>query len=70
MPRCDTCGNEYEKTFDVIKGGEQYTFDSFECAIQELAPTCDNCGTRVIGHGKEDNGSFYCCSHCMEQGTR
>jgi hypothetical protein len=74
MPRCETCGNEYDKTFEVIKDGEAHTFDSFECAIHRLAPTCAHCGCRVIGHGVEADGDIYCCSHCAQElgvaGTR
>jgi hypothetical protein len=29
-----------------------------------LAPTCEYCGVKVIGHGIEANDSFYCCAHC------
>lgn len=67
MQKCDFCGNEYDKTFEVIMGGETHVFDSFECAIQRLAPTCDNCGVRIIGHGLESNGDFFCCAHCAKQ---
>ncbi len=75
MARCATCGNEYDKTFQVTTHrGETYDFDSFECAIQTVAPTCEHCGIRVIGHGVEVNGSIYCCSHCAnragDEGTR
>lgn len=45
-------------------GDETYAFDSFECAIQKLAPTCSQCGCRVIGHGVEVDGSVYCGAHC------
>ena len=38
MPVCETCGNNYDKAFQVVMGGETHTFDSFECAIQKLAP--------------------------------
>ena len=34
MPTCETCGNPYDKCFDVIIGGKHHTFDSFECAIR------------------------------------
>ena len=64
MPTCEVCGNEYDKTFDVVRDGESHTFDSFECAIHALAPTCEHCGCRIIGHGVEANGSIYCCAHC------
>lgn len=67
MATCDFCGNEYDKTFEVVMGGESYVFDSFECAIHQLAPTCANCGVRIIGHGLEANGTFFCCAHCAEQ---
>jgi hypothetical protein len=41
-----------------------FVFDSFECAIQLLAPTCAHCGIRVIGHGVEADGIVFCCAHC------
>jgi hypothetical protein len=43
---------------------DSHTFDSFECAIHALAPVCEYCGVKVIGHGVEADGSFYCCAHC------
>lgn len=64
MAICETCGNDYDKAFQVIKEGRTYTFDSFECAIQALAPTCAHCKCRIIGHGVEQGGSIYCCAHC------
>ena len=67
MPRCDTCGNNYDKAFQVVKDGKTHTFDSFECAIQKLAPSCKHCGCRIIGHGLEAKGAFYCCDHCAEK---
>jgi hypothetical protein len=66
MAPCVVCGNEYDKAFEVHLGGESYTFDSFECAIHRLAPTCDACGCRVIGHGVESEGIVYCCAHCAD----
>jgi hypothetical protein len=62
MAQCEVCGNEYDKAFQVTLPGDQpHVFDSFECAIHALAPTC---GCRIIGHGVEANGSIYCCAHC------
>jgi hypothetical protein len=40
MKTCDVCGNEYARCFEVTLAGQTYTFDSFECAVQRLAPTC------------------------------
>ena len=67
MKTCEQCGNDYDKTFDVVSGGQSHTFDSFECAIQRLAPVCGHCGCRIIGHGMESDGKYYCCAHCAEK---
>jgi len=64
---CDTCGNHYDKTFEVVHYGQRYTFDSFECAIHRLAPQCKECGCKIVGHGVEANGDFYCCAHCAQE---
>ena len=56
MAQCEVCGNNYDKAFEVRMGGETHIFDSFECAIQALAPTCAHCGNRIIGHGMEADG--------------
>jgi hypothetical protein len=67
MPTCSTCGNEYDRAFTVITHDEQqYTFDSFECAIFALAPTCKHCGVRIVGHGLQKGERFFCCDHCAE----
>lgn len=68
MAVCETCGNDYDKAFQVVKAGKTMTFDSFECAIAAMAPKCAHCGCRIIGHGVEASGDrIYCCAHCAEQ---
>jgi hypothetical protein len=65
MARCDHCGNSYDKTIQVTSAdGSSHTFDCFECAIHVLAPTCTHCGCRIIGHGVEADGEYFCCAHC------
>lgn len=64
MARCEVCGNDYDKAFTVMMGDERHIFDSFECAIQALAPECAHCSCKVIGHGIEARGEVYCCRHC------
>lgn len=66
MAKCDVCGNDYDKSFQVTKQGKTHTFDSFECAIHMLAPVCSHCNCRIIGHGIEAEGEFYCCAHCAK----
>ena len=68
MARCESCGNDYDKTFTIRADGKEHVFDCFECAIHALAPTCSTCGVRIIGHGLEADGSFFCCDHCAEKG--
>ena len=69
MGTCEVCGNRYEKAFSVkMPGGGAHTFDSFECAIEAMAPRCAHCNCRVIGHGLEDDsGHVFCCAHCASQ---
>jgi hypothetical protein len=67
MAVCETCGNDYDKAFEVKMNGQTHTFDSFECAIQELAPRCTRCSVRIIGHGLEDDGTFFCSDHCAQE---
>lgn len=68
MATCEVCGNDYEMSFDVLTtGGGRHTFDSFECAIHKLAPICEHCGARVVGHGVQVEGRFYCSAHCARQ---
>jgi hypothetical protein len=67
MARCDVCGNEYDKTMSIDVWGRRHTFDCFECAVHLLAPKCDHCGCRIIGHGVEAQGLLFCCAHCARK---
>jgi hypothetical protein len=48
MGKCVVCGNDYDKSFQVIMDDSEYTFDSFECAEHDLAPVCENCGVKEL----------------------
>jgi len=66
---CERCGNWYDKPI-VIRthdSSDEHVFDSFECAIDTLAPRCEHCGCRVIGHGVEDGGRIFCCADCARR---
>jgi hypothetical protein len=65
--KCEVCGNDYDKAFELIQSGKSHVFDSFECAIHAIAPVCDHCGCRIVGHGMEASGRFFCCAHCAER---
>jgi hypothetical protein len=64
MAVCDVCGNDYDKAFEVLIGGDRHVFDSFECAIHRLAPACAHCGCRIVGHGVEARDAIFCCANC------
>ena len=66
MAKCDVCGNDYDKAFQVTQQGRTMTFDSFECAIHAMAPKCSHCDCRIIGHGVEAKGKMYCCANCAK----
>jgi hypothetical protein len=67
MPKCEVCGNDYDKAFEVHARGSTHVFDSFECAIHKLAPACAHCGCRIIGHGIEADRQMYCCANCARE---
>ena len=59
MGKCAQCGNDYDKSFEVKMSGHTMIFDSFECAIQALAPVCPHCACRIID-------TIFCCVHCAK----
>ncbi len=67
MAKCEKCGNDYDKAIEVKMAGKTHVFDSFECAINTLAPKCDKCGNQIIGHGVEARQKMFCCVHCAQQ---
>lgn len=67
MPTCEVCGNDYDKAFEIRQHHVSHVFDCFECAIHALAPHCEHCGCRIIGHGVEISGRMFCCASCAEK---
>jgi len=67
MGTCEVCGNEYELAFEVVAAGHTHTFDCFECAIHALAPICEQCRCRIIGHGMQGDGRMFCSAHCADR---
>ncbi len=67
MARCEVRGNDYDLFFEVTMAGLSHVFDSFERAIYALAPICEHCGVRVIGHGAQADGALFCGAHCARE---
>ena len=74
MPVCEVCQNDYDKAFEIILAGRRHVFASFECAIHGLAPKCEHCHCKIVGHGIESHSRYYCCANCAklagEEGAR
>lgn len=71
MAQCEVCGNEYAMAFTVEAQGARHVFDSFECAIHKMAPICEHCGVKIVGHGVEADGRFFCGAHCaLSEGAK
>jgi len=51
---CEVCGNHYDKAFEVRIHSVSHVFDSFECAIQALAPICAHCAAESGVSGLRD----------------
>jgi hypothetical protein len=51
---------------EIHHEGRTGTFDSFECAIHAMAPVCEHCHCRVVGHGVESRGRIFCCANCAQ----
>ncbi len=64
MAKCEVCGNDYSLPLEITTAEQHHVFDCFECAIHKLAPICDHCGCKIIGHGIEAGSRFFCCAHC------
>lgn len=67
MNSCEVCGNAYHRPLKITLDDTEHVFDSFECAIEALAPRCGHCGCRIIGHGVDAGPHRYCCAHCARQ---
>lgn len=65
--QCAVCGNEYDKLIEITQNGKTDLYDCFECAIHALAPECDSCGLKVIGHGVEAGNTIFCSAHCARK---
>lgn len=63
---CEVCGNTYDKPMIIEIQEVKHVFDCFECAIHLLAPVCAHCNCRIVGHGSEADGLYFCCAHCAK----
>lgn len=67
--RCDNCGVNIEKDYILYINGTEFTFDSFECAINFVAPRCAHCNSIVMSHGIKAAGEIFCSNTCSQAQT-
>lgn len=67
IKECENCGQLHDKPFVLIKDGKEHTFDSFECAIDFIAPRCFHCNKLVIGREIHQDGEIYCSPDCSNE---
>ena len=60
---CEVCGSQAD-CFEVHLGGEKHVFDSFDCAMRGLMPTCSLCGSTILGPGVLVGNGSYCSYAC------
>ena len=64
---CETCGNETDDPIEVSAHGKRHSFDSFQCAIDKMAPRCEKCGCAILGPVVTEDDSVFCSRGCAEQ---
>lgn len=65
--RCLNCGESIEKDYILFINGKEYTFDSFECAVNFMAPRCSSCNSIIMGHGVHAEGEIFCNTKCAAE---
>lgn len=66
IKECENCGLTHDKAFVIFKEGREHTFDSFECAINFVAPRCFHCNTIILGRQIDQDGEIFCSAHCSK----
>jgi hypothetical protein len=66
--KCLNCGSSIEKDYILFINGAEYSFDSFECAVNFVAPRCSHCQSVIFGTGLKDAGVMFCNTTCSEKG--
>ena len=51
MAECEVCGNDYDKSFEVIAAGDRHTFDSLSAPSHAWRPGASTAGAPSSGTG-------------------
>jgi hypothetical protein len=64
--RCENCGSNIEKDYILFINGAEFVFDSFECAVNFVAPRCAHCNTVIMGKGIQSGEQVFCSTNCSK----
>jgi hypothetical protein len=67
MAKCEVCGNEYDKALTLLLPG--IATPSIVSNARFRRSHRSATASRVIGHGVEVGGRFFCCAHCARLAT-
>lgn len=71
MSTCVGCGSNHGRFFTVrLYDHVELTFDSVQCALPFIAPTCSECLCQILGHGIALDDEVYCSASCARIGTQ
>jgi hypothetical protein len=63
---CEVCGKNSE-CFEVYLGSVKHIFDSFECAMSAMLPTCAYCRCQIIGEVIQLGNAIFCSYGCANE---
>lgn len=64
--RCENCGSNIEKDYILFINGAEFFFDSFECAVNFVAPRCAHCNTVILGKSFQSGDQVFCTENCSK----
>lgn len=65
--RCINCGLNIEKDYILFINGKEFIFDSFECAINFVAPRCAHCNSVIVSREIRHSDEIFCSASCSEE---
>ena len=65
--RCVNCGSNIEKDYILFVNGAEFVFDSFECAVNFVAPRCSACNSIIMGKVIHRADEIFCSANCSKE---
>lgn len=65
--RCEKCGLNIEKDYILFINGKEFTFDSYDCAVNFVAPRCAHCNSIIAHREIKHREEAYCSQYCFKE---